>query len=138
MKVVIDKGSVYFGLSDKAIRLLASKKSITLYPEEQESSGVYEYFLVPEDKRIPDIDCGKATRDEEEAYYTAFMATVFQWCDIPRNDPDLVAVVEGLGKEANDTWSILRVIDVPDGEQWQVDTVEDRYEILVEPHRIWG
>ena len=38
-----------------------------------------------------------------------------------RNDPDLVAVVESLGAEANGKFASLEVVEIPDGIDWRIE-----------------
>lgn len=54
-----------------------------------------------------------------------------------RNDPDLVAVVEELGEAANGRFSKLRVVEIPDGVEWQIEEY-DGLEWIAEKHRTWG
>jgi hypothetical protein len=56
--------------------------------------------------------------------------------DIPRNDKDLVEVVESLGNLANGSYSSLRVVEIPDGVEWQVEEY-DGSEWIAEKHRTW-
>lgn len=47
--------------------------------------------------------------------------TVGHFCsDIPRDDPDLIAVVEQMGDAANGNCARLRIVDVPDGVEWEI------------------
>jgi hypothetical protein len=57
--------------------------------------------------------------------------------DIERNDPLLVQVVEELGKEAEDRYSLLKIVDIPDGISWYVEEY-DGLESIHETHRIWN
>lgn len=53
-----------------------------------------------------------------------------------RHNPLLVYVVEKLGKAANGLYSNLKIVDVPEGVQWQVDEYDGR-EWVAEVHRTW-
>ena len=57
--------------------------------------------------------------------------------DKKRADPQLVAVVEKLGDDANGNHARLRVVDVPDGVNWRIEEYDGR-EKIAEEHRIWG
>ena len=56
--------------------------------------------------------------------------------DVKRNDPKLVQVVERLGEAANGYLSNLRVIDIPDDVDWEIDDY-DGMETIHEKHRSW-
>jgi hypothetical protein len=55
---------------------------------------------------------------------------------IPRNDPDLVDIVERMGKEAQDRYSNLKIVEIPDGVQWEIQEY-DGQEWIAEQHRTW-
>lgn len=59
-------------------------------------------------------------------------------CDrrVERNDPRLVEVVEQLGDEANDRFSKLKVVEIPDDIDWNIDEY-DGWESVEEKHRKW-
>lgn len=55
-----------------------------------------------------------------------------------RADPDLVAVVEELGEEAaSGSLAKLRIVEVPDGVDWELDEYNG-IEHVAERHRTWG
>ena len=58
------------------------------------------------------------------------------WTDIPRDDADLIRVVEELGELANGWYSKLKIVEIPDGIEWEIDKC-DGYEKVVEKHRSW-
>jgi hypothetical protein len=53
-----------------------------------------------------------------------------------RDDKDLIEVVETLGKEANGNLSDLKVVEIPDGIDWEIDEY-DGMESIHEKHRMW-
>lgn len=57
--------------------------------------------------------------------------------NIPRDDPDLVAVVEKLGERSWGRYAKLIVIEIPDDLLWQVEEY-DGMEHISEQHRTWG
>lgn len=62
----------------------------------------------------------------------------FSSYDIPRDDPLLIEIVEQLGERANDDWSCLAVIEIPDDvEDWYIEENEG-LETIHEVHRQWG
>ena len=61
---------------------------------------------------------------------------IFEDYDIPRNDPALVRVVEEMGEAASDRYSLLKVIEIPDNVEWQIEEY-DGMEHVAEVHRTW-
>jgi hypothetical protein len=57
--------------------------------------------------------------------------------DIPRDDQQLVAVVEELSDKAAGAYAKLRIVDVPDGAAWEINEY-DGMETAREPSRFWG
>lgn len=55
---------------------------------------------------------------------------------IERNDPKLVAVVEELGEAANGDYAKLRIVEIPEGVDWEIDNY-DGQETVRERHRSW-
>lgn len=75
---------------------------------------------------------------EYERYRSWYEEHVLSDRDIPRDDPDLVAVVEELGSDvASDAYGRLVVVDIPDGVQWQIEEY-DGSEHVAEVHRTWS
>ena len=54
-----------------------------------------------------------------------------------RDDPSLVAAVEKLGERASGIFARLKVIDIPDDVDWEIDEYNG-YEQVAEKHRTWG
>ena len=54
-----------------------------------------------------------------------------------RQDPDLVAVVEKLGEKANGSFADLKVVEIPDGVNWQIEEY-DGLEWISEVHQTWS
>ena len=56
---------------------------------------------------------------------------------IYRADPNLVEVVEQLGKRANGVYAELKVVEVPDDVEWEICEY-DGNEWVAECHRTWS
>jgi len=56
--------------------------------------------------------------------------------DIPRDDTQLVAVVEKMGKKASSQLANLEVVEVPDGTEWTIEEY-DGIEWVAEKHQTW-
>lgn len=55
----------------------------------------------------------------------------------PRDHPLLVECVETLGDKANGSVAKLRIVEIPDGIDWEIDEY-DGIEQIAERHRTWG
>lgn len=108
-KVVYNACYGGFGLSEQATKMLAEKKGLTLYEKEDKLGYVTKYT---------DPDCTE----------------YFSMLNIERHDPDLVAVVEMLGDEANGFCSKLHIAEV--ASPYHIDEY-DGYESVVEPEDIF-
>lgn len=53
-----------------------------------------------------------------------------------RSDPILVQVVEELGDAANDSYSKLVIVEIPDNVEWYIHDYDGR-ETIHEKHRSW-
>lgn len=56
--------------------------------------------------------------------------------EIARNDPALIQVVETMGERASDSYSRLKVVEIPDDVKWQIAEY-DGMEWIAETHRTW-
>ena len=63
--------------------------------------------------------------------------TITYRCSIERNNPILVEIVEQLGEAADGDFAKLKVVDIPDDVQWQVEEY-DGNEWVAEKHRTWN
>jgi len=113
MKVVINREFGGFGLSSDAIEKILYLKNIEWEKQEDE----YEYVTYYELGHLDSVDHILKT-------------------DWKRQDPDLVSVVEELGKLANARFSDLVVIEIPDNIDWYISCY-DGIEHVAEVHRTW-
>lgn len=118
MKIVINTCYGGFNLSKEAVLLYAKYKGIELYPEDEKLYFIY--YLTPKERR-------KSEKDMEALYPK----------DIERDDPILVKVVEELGEKANNYYSNLKVVEIPDGVAWEIDEY-DGIETIHEKHATWS
>lgn len=119
MKVVINRCFGGFGLSEKAFEMLLDRKGIRFEKQEGEYSSLvgndyYHFGHLGDDEHY--ISHYDACRD--------------------RSDPDLVAVVEELGEEANSRYAELKVVEIPDSVAWHICEY-DGMEHVAEDHRTW-
>jgi len=57
--------------------------------------------------------------------------------DIARDCPYLVQVVETLGDRADTDYSELKIVEIPDGVQWEIHDYGGS-EWIAEKHRVWS
>ena len=118
MKVAINKQYGGFGLSDKAFEKLLQLKGIEFEKVADKDFESSHYYA-------------KGHAGDDEYYLSQYEY------DEPRNDPDLIAVIEELGEEANGFASSLTIVEIPDDVEWQVEDY-DGLEWVAEKHRRWG
>lgn len=137
-KIVTNKRHGGFSLSDAAIHEYAAAKGLTLYPEAGRF-GLTTYWTVPEGERsgiLSEEDWRSASLDERKASNEAYSNASLYDHNIPRDDPDLIAVVERMGEEANGRFAELHVTEIPDGVEWEIQEY-DGAEWVAETHRTW-
>ena len=113
MKIVINKCYGGFGLSEEAVLLYAKKKGLNLIIQRKKGLKLNHYYL----------------NEKKDDNY-------FRERDIQRNDPILVEVVEELGEKADDTYSELKIVEIPDDVEWIIEEY-DGNEWVAEDHRRW-
>lgn len=135
MKVVINACYGGFSLSEKAVMRYAEIKGLTLYPER---SPLYTtYWLVPEGEREDQTNFYAWSFEERQASNLRYAQQTLSECEIPRDDPTLVQVVEELGVKASGSCAALAAVEIPDGVAWEIKEY-DGYEHVAEKHRTWG
>lgn len=137
-KIVINNCYGGFGLSETGMQAYAARKGLTLYLEKD--MLFTRYWTVPPEQRVAQVSdeqWSKMTDVERIARDKAYTSQTISDIDFSRDDPDLVAVVEELGKQANDQFADLKVIEIPDDVEWQIQEY-DGYEHVAEVHRTWS
>ena len=117
MKIVINDDWGGFGLSDKAIEHYAKLAGITLIKADPEG----------EDKTFWGSDYYINEIDDENYFYDR---------DISRDDGFLIQTVEELGEEANGSHASLKIVEIPDDIEWEINEY-DGVEHVAEKHRTW-
>lgn len=140
MKIVINKCFGGFSLSDEAIDMYLTLKGRKYYKYERETKGEQNlmgslFLFCPKD------DCFRLEKEflEKDGNWKNFneLNLCFRNQDIPRNDPDLVKVVNKLKSKANGRFAELKVVTIPDDVKWEI-TEYDGLESIEEIHRSWG
>lgn len=127
MKIVINADHGGFGLSDAAyIKLhewgVPIKKHVKA---ERLASGLYKDSSENEGEVIFENDGKKL-----------FGSYWDLWSRDNRSHPLLVRVVEELGTKASDSLASLKVVEIPDGVEWEIQEY-DGAEWVAEKHRTW-
>lgn len=151
MKVVINKQHGGFGLSPEATLRLYELGANGL-----EVTHVDEYWPLHERERYEReyntlgytanlakwreyLKAPKGTK-RESLFLTVFSPDeqyVICARDVKRNDPNLLRVIEEMGEKANGACATLKVVEIPDDVDWQIEEY-DGLEWIAETHRTWS
>lgn len=138
MKLVVNRCFGGFGLSDKAIEMVMKRKGLGCFRYEQTKykyqHGIDEYTRC--DTPNVSIYAIYSTEDLGKKINKFPKESYWYHRDLKRDDADLIAVVEELGKEANSWASELEVVEIPDDVEWEIDEY-DGIETIHEVHRSW-
>ena len=141
MKIVINDCHGGFGLSDEAVIRYNELLGRKVWCIKHQTFNYTTYSLVPPDERI-DIEneshgapknWHEMTEKEKFQYNETYRNQTFYGRDIQRNDPFLIQVVEEMGEKANDRYSELKIVEIPDDVEWQIDEYdgsEDRKSVV--------
>lgn len=129
MKIVINTCYGGFGLSDAATERYAELNGVKIYKEDLVYIAHFYTVPVEEYKKIY-AECTLA-RD-----YNKINKIYYTLRNVERTDNYLIQVIEELGKAANGNCSELKIVEIPDGVQWDINEY-DGYESIHEKHRVW-
>lgn len=133
IKVAINADYGGFTLSPKAIEKLAEKKGKKCYFFESSYNNEEMTY-----KKIDEYPTGSfwlaSTTDDMNNFDYGKHALTQRPED--RTDPDLIEVIEELGKEANGLFADLKIIKVPSDVKWEINEY-DGQEWVAEKHRTW-
>lgn len=137
MKIVINRCFGGFGLSERAYeRLIELGASRVPYISTHHTYG-QERVVV--DYEHPECVWDESHRTAERQRSLVRLCGRYssEWFRKHREDDLLVRVVEELGDAANGSFAKLKVVDVPDGIEWEIDEY-DGQERVAEAHRSWS
>lgn len=129
MKIVINKAHSNFSLSHAAMLRYAELSGFTLFVEE-DKDGDLQYAKVHHDQI-------RELKRKDPVPWSVIYTLEFNSDIIKRNDPNLVQVIEELGAAANDEWSYLKIVEIPDDVDWVIKDY-DGCEWIAERHRTWS
>ena len=139
MKIAINKCYGGFSLSDKAIEMIMKRKGLNYYRYKQtkfhHSDGVDEYTRIDDNDPSPFIHY--STTDLGEKIEEIPNKNYWYYGNLERTDKDLVSVIEELGNKASGEYGSVKVIEIPDDVDWEIDDY-DGIETIHEKHRVWG
>lgn len=125
MKVVINRCFGGFGISDLAFEKLIEKGwRVTEFTDE------IEYIDPSAD--IVDASKSKYFSHRDGKYRFTHARNLKEL----RQNADLIQVVEELGEKANFPYAELKIVDIPDDVEWDIDDY-DGMETVEEAHRTW-
>lgn len=148
MKIVINTKFGGFGLSDAAYeRFIELGLPVRKYLNQPFNSKTKRYEKVAENEGEIIFDRELTPEGEDEIndlmYYKNPKSSFFgrywdAWInDRTRTHPLLIQVVEELGNKASGPLSELKVVEVPDGIDWEISEYDGR-ESVEEVHRSWS
>ena len=135
MKIAINKCYGGFSLSDKAIGMIMKRKGLKCYRYKQTkfnySDGVDEYTRI--DDNEPSSFVSYSTTDLGKTIGNIPYENYWYYRNLERTDKDLVSVIEELGNEASGRYGSVKVIEIPDDVDWEIDDYvegSEQFEII--------
>lgn len=142
MKIVINKCYGGFGISPEALIELIKKKSTAVkVMTKRKYHGKESALWRLTEERLKEVSDG--------FFGDGFVTSVLYKGDKVymlnddgdrygiRTHPDLIAVVEKMGNEASSRFANLKIVEIPDNIEWEIDEY-DGTEWIAEKHRTWN
>ena len=136
MKIAINACFGGFSLSRKALARLAHLQGRECHHFSHEIGGRY----APADEgsaRFPNFSFDIPNPNEAVAGNSEAYARHAIQEPIDRSDPLLVQTIEEMGDEASGTYARVRIVEIPDGVDWEIEE-HDGLETIHEKHRSWS
>lgn len=145
MKIVVNRCKGSFSLSARAVARLAELNGQKAYFFSNgteitlDDTDFYRWYARNTNKPTPWPPLNvfsMLTREERLALLKARAEENLEQVPKDRTDPKLIQVVEELGESASGEHAKLKVIEIPDGIEWEI--IDDLgYETVHEKHRWW-
>ena len=142
MKVVINNRHGGFGLSDDAVKLYHKILGKEVWITGDDYFPTYS-LVPPNERQDAGLKYGSPANwhtmsmEEKDNWNKVYREQTFSTYDMARNDPVLVQVVEELGRNADGRHAELKIVEIPDDVEWQIDEY-DGLEWVAEKHRTWS
>lgn len=141
MKVVINDCYGGFGLSDAAYeKLIEWGVPVRRYIKQKRDPDTMKYLPEPNNEGQVIFDSDLVAPSEQSKLELSMRKLCGRysdyWLDDMRNHDLLVRVVEELGDKASGKFAELKVVEIPDDVEWQIEQY-DGCEHVAEKHRIW-
>lgn len=144
MKKIVISTNDYFGLSAKAVKRIAELKSMDIffYMESPDKDGTFLKIKVEyadNNNRFFEFHCAsvdlgdKTTSDELDKH----CLYIEKQLETNRDDPDMIQAIEELGEESYCYYCGLKIIQIPDDVDWQIEC-DEFHEWVAEKHRKWS
>ena len=150
MKIVINTNFGGYSISPLATKELAKRKGKECFffttdlktheytqvsIEEAEKAFCWFAYSVtnPQDYRLDERDADRLFKSANERAEKISLSDIAK----DRSDKDLIDVVEILGKKANGSHAELKIVEIPDYVEWEIDEY-DGLEHIAEVHRTWS
>jgi hypothetical protein len=149
MKIVINRCFGGFSISLLAIKRLCEIQCRECYFYEGSFDGPYKKITLEEAEKKPYMVYAFTVGNEDElnkmlAKRSSISEQDEIWKKIhidsrpeSRDDPDLIKVVQELGEKANGQCADLKIIEIPDDVNYEIDEY-DGCESIHEVHRSWS
>ena len=143
MKIVINDTYGGFSLSPLAIKEYLKLKGKEAYFYDMQFQNRDVVYTQKDDFTGKELFIACFTKDfgsrfkSKDITTTEYKVYSFAERDIDRTDEDLIEVIEKLKEKANTMCSELKIIEVPDDVDWQIEEY-DGAEWVSEKHRTWG
>ena len=138
IKLVINSCFGGFGLSDAGMRAYWGRKGKEVHAVGRSLfTSYFDEPLPPEFALLDGEFLMRYDHPEYARYNQWYSDHALENSRLPRDDTDLVAVVEELGAEASGLCASLKVVEIPAGVKWRIEEY-DGNEHVAEDHRTWA
>ena len=143
-KIVINSDFGGFSLSYSAVLRYCELAGLEVWPEQSHPEFVslkdsWHFWLIapgPERAITGGDSWSNMSLEDRRENNRRLNDQLLRDRDIPRDDAWLVRVVEELGEEANGRYAHLKVVEIPDDVEWEIEEY-DGMEHISEAHRTW-
>ena len=128
-KIVVNDCFGGFGLSTEGLQEYAKLAGMEVY---YGPHGFKILLKVPQN-----VYEAQKLLDEESGDWSKSNEMVISDPDIPRDDPNLIKVVQELGEKVDAPYASLEIVEIPEDVKWHIVEEFDGTEHVDEDHRTW-